>query len=357
MNKNGEGTTENYLSAEAIRLKSYKSLSERILLLDDHQLMLKRLLAMNNLLKKDGGKSRDFLEFRLEIARKYLDVKNSLQHPASSVTPPAPSNHFDSKKRGVAKTLLTSSFIIAAMTPSLLPEGVPPAPMSQNVSPITEPIRVILPDRSVKTVDLTKDQKLPSEKTIRETFNRSINRLLTKTDGMRYGFKADGRNGRINCSHFVAKGLQFAKKDLDHHLEINLDLGGMSTTSSGIFWTFAKSGKYLKGQDINPDTIKAGMVLTVDSGPKGYDRGRPLGIDHILITYRDQKTNILMVAQSETGRGPHATPLDDWLKIAQKRNYKLFATDPLTKIAEIQPVPDHVVEAYRYPFLHKSPNR
>ncbi len=355
MSENDKKTAETYLSAEAARLRSYKNLSERILLLDDRQLMLKRLLAMNNLLKKDGGKSRDFLEFRLEIARKYLDVRKSLQHPPS-ITPTPQRNFFGPKKLVLASAILTSSFIMATLAPTLLPEKPSPSSTNQNVIPLTKLTRVILPDRSVKTVDLTKDQNMPDEKTIRETFNRSIHRLLTKTDGMGYGLKADGRNGRINCSHFVAKGLQFAKRDLDHHLEINLDLEGMSTTSSGIFWTFAKSGKYLQGQDINTDTIKSGMVLTVDSGPKGYDKGRPLGIDHILITYRDQKTNVLMVAQSETGRGPHATPLDDWLEIARKRNYKLFATDPLTKIAEIQPVPDHVVEAYRYPFRHKSPN-
>lgn len=149
--------------------------------------------------------------------------------------------------------------------------------------------------------------------------------------GVKYEMGA--KNGQsIDCSGFVNQAIK--QMAAERPGVCNVNISAMFTThSDGQLDALVKETNFLlKGDDVNISTIKAGMVIGIDSGNKGWDGGRARGIDHVGIVYADKESGKLMFAESRGGVGVMATPLEDWLKTAEKRNYSLYASD-LVKLA------------------------
>ena len=146
---------------------------------------------------------------------------------------------------------------------------------------------------------------------------------LAVARGVRYGMgaKANGDNFRsIDCSGLVHYTLQAA---LGREAA-----SAMANHSEGqVVALMRRAGGSLDETQLNADNVVEGMVIGIDSGDRGFDRGRELGIDHVVITYRDSETGEMMVAESRGGRGAMVTDFDDWLAMAHRRGYELTAVD------------------------------
>lgn len=146
---------------------------------------------------------------------------------------------------------------------------------------------------------------------------------LAVARGVRYGMgaKANGDNfSSIDCSGLVHYTLQAA---LGREAA-----SAMANHSEGqVVALMRRAGGALDETELNADNVVEGMVIGIDSGDRGFDRGRELGIDHVVITYRDSETGEMMVAESRGGRGAMVTDFDDWLEMAHRRGYELTAVD------------------------------
>lgn len=142
-----------------------------------------------------------------------------------------------------------------------------------------------------------------------------------------FGVK-DGKTS-IDCSGFVRKAADsgFAHLHGKHgyHSSATHELDNCSDAQVNA--VFEKTGFMLDGSNVNMQNLKEGMVIGIDSGDHGWDRGRTRGIDHIGTIYRDDNSGKLMFAESSSCRGVHSTPLDQWLKNAHHHHLKLYAVD------------------------------
>lgn len=188
---------------------------------------------------------------------------------------------------------------------------------AHKASPQTTPYTSVFSEASTSDAALRATLSLGIERYTKQSIERGV--------GYKLGSKGEGN--KIDCSGFVDKSIRNA-------MNAALPEGCKSlkstftTHSDGQVTGLAnKTGFMLSGADVNMSTLKAGMVIGIDSGDKGWDRGRNNGIDHVGIVYADSQTGKLMFAESRGGKGVDATPLEDWLKRAEKKNYALYASD------------------------------
>lgn len=146
--------------------------------------------------------------------------------------------------------------------------------------------------------------------------------------GVKYGFGVKDGQSKIDCSGFVANSVQAMLQVAG--VKDN-SIKAMFTTHSNdqVIQTARKTGFLLEGDNVNISNLRAGMIIGIDSGNKGWDSGRSAGVDHIGIVYADSKTGKLMFAESRGGKGVMTTPLDEYLAKADSKGYKLFAADPV----------------------------
>lgn len=98
-----------------------------------------------------------------------------------------------------------------------------------------------------------------------------------------------------------------------------------------------KTGQTNKEQLTQTDS-KEGMMIGMDTGQQAHDRGRAMGIDHIVQTVRDPKTGQLMISQSSSsGKGYLLTPANAWLAQQNKSKTKLFGVDPFAMVDKTDP--------------------
>ena len=156
--------------------------------------------------------------------------------------------------------------------------------------------------------------------------------------GVGYGFgDKNSDHGTIDCSGFVNETVKNS---------MNAALPGESRPLTSIFANHSdgqisglarKTGSMLSGSDVTHESLKAGMVIGIDSGDKGWDRGRDLGVDHVGIVYVDSETGQKMFAESRGGGvGVDTTPLDEKLAQYQSKGYKLYASDTVGLASEEQ---------------------
>ncbi len=174
-----------------------------------------------------------------------------------------------------------------------------------------------------------------SEATLRTTVSIGIERYAEDSvrRGVKYEFgaKADGGN-TIDCSGFVRNAVSQIEA-LRSGASANMR-NIFSTHSDGQVCRLAQATNFmLRGDQVNLANIKAGMIIGIDSGDRGWDSGRQLGINHIGIVYADSETGKLMFAESKGGSGVTTTELSSWLERAQSRGNSLFAAD-VVKLAE-----------------------
>lgn len=164
--------------------------------------------------------------------------------------------------------------------------------------------------------------------------------------GVRYHMNKPGQNGprsiaerATDCSGWVtetATGIMEA---------INSEIGAevfspedirafrRAGSSENIISTLEEiSGKpVIEGNALSPQNARGGMVIGIDSGDKGWDRGRKRGIDHIVQTFYDENGE-LMISESSSGKGGVAiSRYSDWWE-KKAKNWKLYGVD-LTSVA------------------------
>jgi hypothetical protein len=156
--------------------------------------------------------------------------------------------------------------------------------------------------------------------------------------GVKYGFRdKNSAHGTIDCSGFVNETVKNS---------MNAALPGESRPLTSIFATHSdgqvsglarKTGSMLAGRDVTAENMKAGMVIGIDTGDRGWDRGRNLGVDHVGIVYVDTETGQKMFAESRGGGvGVDTTPLDEKLAHYKSKGYKLYASDTVGLASEEQ---------------------
>lgn len=188
---------------------------------------------------------------------------------------------------------------------------------AHKVSPQTVPYTGVFSEASTSDAALRATLSLGIERYTKQSMDR----------GVGYKLGAKGEGNKIDCSGFVDKSIKNA---------MNAALPEGCKSLSSTFTTHSdgqvsglaqKTGFMLSGADVNLSNLKAGMVIGIDSGDNVWDRGRQNGIDHVGIVYADSQTGKLMFAESRGGKGVDTTPLDEWLKKAEKEKYSLFASD------------------------------
>ncbi len=160
----------------------------------------------------------------------------------------------------------------------------------------------------------------------REEISRSIEAFTRSQDHVKYAFGSkDCETGGVDCSGFIfAATRQLASEGL---LDTRIPTLLNASSEAQIANIKAQGGTVLEGRgnEMLPK-LKAGMVIGIDNGQKGFDAGRAMGIDHVVTTYTDQKTGELMIAQSSSdGKGVNALKASDWLQ--KNANDQMYAID------------------------------
>lgn len=162
--------------------------------------------------------------------------------------------------------------------------------------------------------------------------------LTVAHDRVRYGFGSkDLDSGRIDCSGWVVELINATYAEIDaksgktvfdksdHYSPAN------DAAASILRKSVQHSGVLLEGAQVKVSALREGMVIGEDNGDKRFDRGRFKGIDHVVMVLRDPDSGELMVSQSRGGEGVELLPLDDYLAYKQRREAKLYASDPLSE--------------------------
>lgn len=166
--------------------------------------------------------------------------------------------------------------------------------------------------------------------------------------GVRYQMGArNSSSGKIDCSGWVTEmslammrnvNEQAGKEVFSKQAQAVITRGG---TSEGIIQSVGRAtGEILTNEALSPDKVREGMLIGMDTGPTKHDRGRQLGIDHIVQTFRDPKTGRMMVSESTGAKGKdgkngvRVRDYEEWYA-EQNTKAKLFGVDP-TRLADAQ---------------------
>lgn len=159
--------------------------------------------------------------------------------------------------------------------------------------------------------------------------------------GVRYGFGSkDVASGKIDCSGWVASinqnMMESINKEAGKEVYSKEAKKAMQGSAADIIKNVsAATGVMMTGDEVNADNLKEGMTIGMDTGDRGWDRGRFEGIDHIVQVIKDAEGK-LKVSEStgdERSGGVKMTDLNEWLANSKKMGAKMFATDP-TRMAE-----------------------
>lgn len=113
-----------------------------------------------------------------------------------------------------------------------------------------------------------------------------------------------------------------------------IDLGNLG--SGGIVHKAVEQSGVLLERDaiLKPGALKEGMVIGLDTAQTRHEHWK--GIDHIVMVVRDPNTDKLLISQSTGSKGVHTMPIEDYLKqVKDHPNWKLFASDPLSKARDL----------------------
>jgi hypothetical protein len=178
----------------------------------------------------------------------------------------------------------------------------------------------------------------------RTVVNIGIERTVESMEarGVRYGFGDKSGAHAIDCSGLVQRSLENAFALAEDGITVSGDDGAvtisfdrsdanlLATHSDGQIANIGRESGILRGADVSAETLREGMVVGIDTGDRGWDRGRTFGVDHVGIVYRDSETGVMKFAQSSSsGGGVNIQDLDDWLASNTAQRSQLFAVDPV----------------------------
>ncbi len=152
--------------------------------------------------------------------------------------------------------------------------------------------------------------------------------------GIKYGFGSKNlSSGAIDCSGWVSNinrnmidGINQAS---GKELFDKSDKAALNAGASDIIKNVSQKTGVLNTNVKSADQLKEGMVIGLDSGDHGWDKGRYEGIDHITQVVRNPTTGELEISESSSKKGVHTTNAQEWLDRQNKKGNRLFATDPL----------------------------
>lgn len=121
--------------------------------------------------------------------------------------------------------------------------------------------------------------------------------------------------GSVDCSGWVAHTLRSAGKG--GYDGLNSEDQTMKAINDGRQVSLAEAKKHPRG----------GLVIGLDQGSKAHDKGRRVGIDHVVVTYRDRKTGNVMVSEASSSKGVHSVPFDKWVSYHESKGHKFFIGD------------------------------
>lgn len=173
---------------------------------------------------------------------------------------------------------------------------------------------------------------------------------LDRGVGYRMGSK-NSQRGEIDCSGWVAEVNRSLMNNVNAAMGEQIYSGearkvlerGANGGAAGLIQSVSQAtGELLGNADLSPDKIRAGMMIGLDTGDRGWERGRFKGIDHIAQTYVDPQTGKMMVTESTSrtangGRGVQSLPYEEFYAKWSNRA-KLYGTD-VTKLADASKVP------------------
>lgn len=173
---------------------------------------------------------------------------------------------------------------------------------------------------------------------------------LDRGVGYRMGSK-NSQRGEIDCSGWVAEVNRSLMNNVNAAMGEQIYSGearkvlerGANGGAAGLIQSVSQAtGELLGNADLSPDKIRAGMMIGLDTGERGWERGRFKGIDHIAQTYVDPQTGKMMVTESTSrtangGRGVQTIPYEEFYAKWSNRA-KLYGTD-VTKLADASKVP------------------
>lgn len=121
--------------------------------------------------------------------------------------------------------------------------------------------------------------------------------VTSKFEGWKYGFGAnDSKNKRIDCSNFVT-----------------CSLGIPYQTSEGLYVSSLKNNSAQNVTKGSYGHLKEGDLVFMDTGVRGFDKGRKHGIDHVGLVVKNPNTGKMELHESVGGTGFKRTNLDEAL--------------------------------------------
>ncbi len=165
--------------------------------------------------------------------------------------------------------------------------------------------------------------------------------------GVVYGFGVkNSKTGSIDCSGWVEEmnrnmmrstNERLGREVFDEKARLALLIGANGGAAGIVLAVAVATGEQLLNEDLTPDKVREGLTIGLDTGVKSWDSGRYGGIDHIVQTYKDPETGVMMVSQSSGGIGVHVMSYADWYA-EWNTEAKLYGVD-MSLLASPAPVP------------------
>ncbi len=177
----------------------------------------------------------------------------------------------------------------------------------------------------------------------RETLNMALRNFAeTYAGNVEYDFGSkDISSGGIDCSGFVAEAFGFACPD-------NTFRGLSVTHSHGqVAHIFDQTGFVLDssliGREAFEASLRGGMIIGLDTGDRGWDRGRADGqdirhnMDHVGFTFEREDGTLMFAHSSGSGQGVNIMTMENALDRYGSANF--YAVDP-AMMMELDSQPD-----------------
>ncbi|HOO52045.1 MAG TPA: hypothetical protein PLK94_12225 [Alphaproteobacteria bacterium] len=255
------------------------------------------------------------------------------------------------------------------------------APPKQIIGANTKPESAPLPT-SAERVQVAKvhPKHTPPKDLVRipNNLEAQVNVLIAEwfegADHKRYGYSANGkgRSTRVSCSHFIRNTLANVESGLSGY-GLSLQANSLPQNSANIVEYIARATKrpprrIARHSDLA--NLHPGDVIGVDSGRNKHRfDNRRSGIDHIMIAYKDPKTQKLMLAEStsrkdkEGRNGVQALPVEDYIELLKTRlHWRFFAISVLPMIQDQKDMqvankaPKPAAQSQRYVHRNHSTN-
>ena len=213
----------------------------------------------------------------------------------------------------------------------LLGEDTEHSPLRQNDFKLTDLASTFGREAHPFTLNVGLRNAVTPRPGLNDALNRGIQTAFQQCDAMGYRIGAKGENGRIDCSGFVARAVTAALREarsVTGETNTSRLAAQFVNSSEGQLLAASKYGTVREGQDLINHlraTNGAGTtILTMDKGEYRHDRGRAIGIDHVVIVSNG------VVYESSSGQGVHKTNLSEWLK---RDHGKVYGVD-LAQVVE-----------------------